>query len=182
MSMRVIAGKYRHRPLDCPIDNPLIRPTKDRIREALFSILGPLDNKVFLDLYAGSGSIGIEAISRGSKKTYFVDHSKDALKLVKKNLETLKVNEEYEVLFLEDFIALENFKNQIVKFDIVFLDPPYEFGKYEELLSYIYNNDLLAPNGIIACESNREINTNELLDKTIKEYHYGEITLTVIRS
>lgn len=182
MGMRVIAGKYRHRPLIYPDSNPNIRPTKDRIREALFSILGPLDGKAFLDLYAGSGSIGIEAISRGAEKTYFVDHNKEALSYVKKNLESLKVDEKYEVFLIEDFVALESFKSRGVKFDIIFIDPPYELGKYEELISFIYNNDLLASNGVIATESNRKIDTNELLDKRIKEYHYGEITLTVIRS
>ena len=182
MGMRVIAGKYRHRPLIYPESNPSIRPTKDRIREALFSILGPLEDKVFLDLYAGSGSIGIEAISRGSKKTYFVDHSKEALNFVKKNIESLKIDEEYEVLFMDDFVALEHLKNKGVKFDVIFIDPPYELGKYEELLSYIYNNDLVNPRSVIAMESNHKIDTNQLLDKTIKEYHYGEITLTIIRS
>ena len=182
MGMRVIAGKYRHRPLVYPDSNPNIRPTKDRIREALFSILGPLDNKVFLDLYAGSGSIGIEAISRGAKKTYFVDHDKDAINYVKKNLASLNIEEEYEVLLLDDFKALESFKDKGIKFDIIFIDPPYELGKYEELISYIYNNDLVNSKAIIATESNRKIDINQLLDKTIKEYHYGEITLTVIRS
>ena len=182
MGMRVIAGKYRHRPLVYPDSNPNIRPTKDRIREALFSILGPLDNKVFLDLYAGSGSIGIEAISRGAKKTYFVDHDKDAINYVKKNLASLNIEEEYEVLLLDDFKALESFKDKGIKFNIIFIDPPYELSKYEELISYIYNNDLVNSKAIIATESNRKIDINQLLDKTIKEYHYGEITLTVIRS
>ena len=182
MGMRVIAGKYRHRPLVYPDSNPNIRPTKDRIREALFSILGPLDNKVFLDLYAGSGSIGVESISRGAKKAYFVDHNKEAINYVKKNLTSLNVEEEYEVLLLDDFQALESFKDKGLKFDVIFIDPPYELGKYEELISYIYNNDLVNSKAIIATESNRKIDTNQLLDKTIKEYHYGEITLTVIRS
>ncbi len=182
MGMRVIAGKYRHRPLAYPDSNTSIRPTKDRIREALFSILGPLDNKVFLDLYAGSGSIGVESISRGAKKTYFVDHDKEAINYVKKNLTSLNVEEEYEVLLLDDFQALESFEDKGLKFDVIFIDPPYELGKYEELISYIYNNDLVNSKAIIATESNRKIDTNQLLDKTIKEYHYGEITLTVIRS
>ena len=182
MGMRVIAGKYRHRPLVYPDSNPDIRPTKDRIREALFSILGPLDNKVFLDLYAGSGSIGIEAISRGAKKTYFVDQSKEALSYVKENVKSLKIEEEYEIILSKDFDALESFKNKGLKFDVVFLDPPYEKGQYEEILSYIYNNDLVSPEAIIVTESNRLINTNQLLDKKIKEYHYGEIYLAIIRS
>lgn len=179
--MRVIAGKYRHRPLLYPDSNPNIRPTKDRIREALFSIIGPLDNKIFLDLYSGSGSIGIEAISRGAKKTYFVDYSPEAISYVKKNVNQLKIEEEYEIKHCKDFDALEMFKNDNVKFDVIYIDPPYELGEYEKLISYIYNNDLVNSTSIVILESNRKINTNELLDKLIKEYHYGEIILTVIR-
>ena len=182
MSMRVIGGQYRHRKLTYPEDNRNnIRPTKDRIREAFFSIVGDLSNKTFLDLYAGCGSMGIEAISRGAGKAYFVDNNKESVNYVKSNLKSLGINN-YELLFTDDFSALEKFKDDGVKFDVIYLDPPYELGRYEDILSYIYSNNLLNDFGVVACESNRPIQINPLWNQTIKEYHYGEITVLVLRN
>lgn len=181
MPMRVIGGIYRHRKLTYPEDNKNIRPTKDRIREAFFSIVGDLDRKTFLDLYAGCGSMGIEAISRGAAKSYFVDNNKESINYVKDNLESLDISN-YELLYTDDFKALEKFKNEGIKFDVVYLDPPYEKGKYEDILSYIYSNNLLNHNAIVTCETNREIIINPLWNQTIKEYHYGEITVVVLRN
>ena len=181
MPMRVIGGEYKRRKLVYPENNKSIRPTKDRIREAFFSIVGDLDNKTFLDLYAGCGSMGIEAISRGADKSYFVDNNKESINYVKKNLESLNISN-YEVLFMDDAKALEKFKNSGLSFDVIYLDPPYEFGKYEDILSYIYSNNLVKPNGVVACETNRDININPLWNQTIKEYHYGEIRVVTLRN
>ena len=181
MPMRVIGGLYRHRKLVYPESNKNIRPTKDRIREALFSILGDLENKAFLDLYAGSGSIGIEAISRGASKTYFVDIDKVALGYVKENVSSLDISSQSDIYNLSDVEALELFVKEQISFDVIYLDPPYNKGKYEDILSYIYSNKLIKPNGIIACESNRIIEINPLWNVKTKEYHYGEILLTVLK-
>ncbi len=180
MSMRIIAGTYRHRLLKYPENNPNIRPTKDRIREAFFSSLGDIEGKSFLDLYAGSGAMGIEAISRGASKSYFVDNNLEAIKYVKENLSTLKI-ENAEVLIMDDMVALEMFKKDNIKFDIIFLDPPYESGRYLEVIEFIYNNDLLVKCGVLAFESKHKIPLNPLWYNKIKEYHYGEITVTVLR-
>lgn len=177
MPMRVIAGEYRHRKLVYPESNKNIRPTKDRIREAFFSIIGDINNKTFLDLYAGSGSMGIEAISRGVKKSTFVDISKEALKYVKENISSLKIEEYSEVFNLKDFDALEKFKLENRQFDVIYLDPPYEKGQYEEILSFIFLNNLISNKGIVAAEINRAITINPSWNKKIKEYHYGEISL-----
>ena len=182
MPMRVIGGLYRHRKLIYPEDNKNIRPTKDRIREAFFSIIGDLDNKTFLDLYAGCGSMGIEAISRGVSKSYFVDNNRESLKYVYENLASLNITEQADVRFEDDLEALMYFANHNMKFDVIYLDPPYEKGKYEDILSFIYKNDLVSKNGIVVCESNRPITINNLWNQTIKEYHYGEIILTVLRN
>ena len=180
MPMRVIAGIYRHRHLVYPDNDPGIRPTKDRIREAFFSSLGDITDKVFLDLCSGSGSMGIEAISRGASFAYFVDNSQKALSYVKENIKTLKITNS-AIIFKDYLEALEYFHEQRVKFDIIYFDPPYELGKYEEVLSYIYNNEILNKGGIFAFESNREVNINPLWHSKKKEYHYGEITVTVLR-
>ena len=140
MPMRVIAGIYRHRPLKYPENNPDIRPTKDRIREAFFSSLGDISNKSFLDLYAGCGSMGIEAISRGASKSIFVDNNLQSISFVKDNLRYLGIDN-YEILIMDDIKALEHFKDTNTDFDIIYLDPPYEKGKYEDILSYIYKSN-----------------------------------------
>ena len=181
MPMRVIGGQYRHRKLSYPEDNKNIRPTKDRIREAFFSAVGDLSNKNFLDLYAGSGSMGIEAISRGASKAYFVDNNKISIGFVNDNLKSLNITN-FELFYTDDLTALKQFKESGLKFDLIYLDPPYEFGKYEDILSYIYSNDLVNDNGIVACETNRTIEINPLWNQTIKEYHYGEITVVVLRN
>lgn len=177
MGMRVIGGELRHRKLVYPESNPDIRPTKDRIREAFFSIVGNIENKTFLDLYAGSGSMGIEAISRGASKSVFVDISKEALKYVKENISTLQLESRSEVYNLEDLKALELFLQKSYKFDVVYLDPPYEKGKYEEVLSYIFSNKLINKYGLVAVEINRPLNIDPNWNKKIKEYHYGDIRL-----
>ena len=181
MPMRVIGGFYRHRPLKYPENDPDIRPTKDRIREAFFSAVGDLTNKTFLDLYAGCGAMGIEAISRGASKAYFVDNNLKSVKFIKENISTLKI-ENYELLIMDDLKALEDFKNRGLVFDVIYIDPPYEKGQYEEVLSYIYNNNLIKNNGIVAFEANRNVEINPHWSNKIKEYHYGEITVTTLRN
>lgn len=181
MPMRVIGGIYRHRKLEFPDNNKDIRPTKDRIREAFFSAIGDLSNKTFLDLYAGCGSIGIEALSRGADKCIFADNNKVSINYVKSNLDSLNI-ENAEVYLISDFDALEQFKNRKIQFDVIYLDPPYEKGEYENILSYIYRFNLIKPNGIVACETNRAIEINPLWNQTIKEYHYGEITVVTLRN
>ena len=180
MGMRVIAGIYRHRILVGPTDDPEIRPTKDRIREAFFSSLGDISGKTFLDLYAGSGSMGIEAISRGASKSTFVDKNDKAIHYVNENLKSLKI-ENAEVLKITDIQALALFNDRKRQFDIIYIDPPYESGQYEEVISYIFEHNLLSNNGILAFESKRQVTLNPLWYNIIKEYHYGEISVTVLR-
>jgi len=181
MPMRVISGTYRHRKLDYPENNPSIRPTKDRIREAFFSSLGDITNKTFLDLYAGSGSIGIESISRGANKAIFVDYDAEAISYIKKNISSLKIEDKCEVIKSSDLDALKSFTYSQKKFDIIYLDPPYESNCYDEALRYIFEGDILNEKGIVAIESNRHIDINPLWNVTIREYHYGEIQVVVLR-
>lgn len=182
MPMRVIGGIYKHRKLVYPESNPLIRPTKDRIREALFSILGDLENKLFLDLYAGCGSIGIEAISRGAKKSYFVDKNKESIKYIKENINALKIADQAEVLNITDEAALYLFKEKNMQFDVIYLDPPYKEGNYIDTISYILNNNLISEEGIIISEVDHELNIIPSINQIVKKYHYGKIDLIVLRN
>ena len=122
--------------------------------------------------------MGLEAISRGARKVTFVDHNINAIKCVNENIKLLDIKEDYEILKLEDENALSSFKTNNVKFDIIFLDPPYKDGKYEEIITYILNNDLLNPYGIIIAESNRNLLIEHGSITRIKQYKYGEIQVT----
>lgn len=179
--MRVVGGIYRHRLLEWPDDFQHIRPTKDRIREAIFNVLGDLTNYVALDLYAGSGAMGIEALSRNAKKAYFVDINNVALKTVKKNIETLKVpKENYEIVPIMDMKAIEKFGNENTKFDIVFIDPPYKEGKYQEVMNELLNKNVLNENAIIIFEADRPILIEENCYQRRRDYKYGEINVTIL--
>ena len=180
MPMRVIAGEYRHRKLEYPENNPSIRPTKDRIREAFFSSLGDISGKSFLDLYAGCGSIGIEAISRGAQYATLVDNSDESIKYVRKNVNNLNIKN-IEIIKAFDEVALAKFKNESRQFDIVYLDPPYESDRYEIALAALFDNGLLRENAIVALETKRDVEINPLWNVKIKEYHYGEIKVVVLR-
>lgn len=180
MPMRVIAGEYRHRKLEYPEDNKDIRPTKDRIKEAFFSSLGDISGKSFLDLYAGCGSIGIEAISRGAKYATLVDNNDISLSYIRKNINSLKI-ENAEVIKAYDEVALSKFANQGRTFDIVYLDPPYESDRYEVALNALFEKNLLSENAIVALETKRDVEINPLWNVKIKEYHYGEIKVVVLR-
>lgn len=177
--MRIVAGKYRHREIIYPDDSLHIRPTKDRIREALFSALGPLDNLLVLDLYSGSGAMGIEAISRGANKCIFVDNNKTAYHVTKENINNLGITN-YELLFMNDFDALEKLKNNNVSFDLVILDPPYKSETYIEVISFLINNKMMKESARIVTECNHSLDFSSLSIKKIKEYHYGEININIL--
>lgn len=120
--MRIIAGELKGRKLQS-IDTKLIRPTSDMVREALFSILGNMvvDSR-FLDLFAGSGGVGIEAYSRGAKEVVFVDSAMESIRVLKKNLEITKIINETEVIHNDYSIAIDRLSNQGKEFDIVFIE------------------------------------------------------------
>ena len=175
--MRIVGGKYRHRIIIYPDDATHTRPTKDRVREAIFSAIGDISNARVLDLYAGSGAMGIEALSRGASHCTFVDISPIAIKTIKENLNNLKIdNKEFEVIKNKDINAIESFKN---KFDLIILDPPYEEGQYELIVNLLKEKDLLNEHAIIVMEANRSIKLENIDYIKNKEYHYGEINVFI---
>ena len=177
--MRVVGGIYKRRLITYPDDAEHIRPTKDRIREAIFSALGDLSDYKGLDLYSGSGAMGIEGLSRGCSFMTFVDNNKLAIDTTKKNINSLGIINA-EIIFKNDFDALEIFNKENRVFDIVFLDPPYKMGKYEELVSYFLNNNLISNNGIIVMESDRDIELDESLFREVRHYKYGPIKVVIM--
>lgn len=151
--MRVIAGKFKGRKLT-GLKGRQIRPTSDRIREALFSILSErIENAVVLDLFAGTGALGIEALSRGAAKAFFIDKSKQAFDIIEKNIELLEIKKGAEI-FLHDAYFIRNLKTIVnQKFDLIFMDPPYDKG----ILNHMFGNvDLLSimdDNSVIITEN-----------------------------
>ena len=168
--MRVISGKYKGKNL-IGFDIDGTRPTMDRVKESLFaSIQNKIKNSVVLDLFAGSGSLGIEAISNGANEVYFIDNNIELINIIKKN--TIGINENIHVMKSDYKNALDIFKNSNIKFDIIFLDPPYKLNLINDCLEKIVEYNLLNENGIIVCEYETEIIENNTL-KLIKDKKYG---------
>src|SRR6478672_10047385 len=143
-TMRVIAGKYKSRRLEAP-SGLQTRPTSDRLRETLFNVVAPrVAGSVWLDLFAGSGAIGIEALSRGARSVYFVEAAGAAARTIRKNLHTLGINEGAEVIERDAAVALRMLDSQAVACNFVFLDPPYrKMGDYEQVLGFLSQSRLL---------------------------------------
>ena len=178
--MRIVGGKYRHRIIVYPDDASHTRPTKDRVREAIFSAIGDITNARVLDLYAGSGAMGIEALSRGATHAVFVDISPIAIKTIKENIANLKIdNNEYEVIENKDVSAIEYLKEKGQPFDLIILDPPYEEGQYEVVVAKLNEAHLISENAIIVMEANRSIKLENIEYQRNKEYHYGEIMVFI---
>ena len=178
--MRIVGGKYRHRIIIYPDDASHTRPTKDRVREAIFSALGDISNACVLDLYAGSGAMGIEALSRGASHCTFVDISPIAIKVIKENLSNLKIaDNEYEIIKNRDVNALDYLKQNAKQFDLIILDPPYEEGQYEAIIDKMNNDGLISKNAVIVMEANRPIKLENIDYQKNKEYHYGEIMVFI---
>ena len=173
--MRVITGSARGRRLKTP-ENYDIRPTTDNVKEALFNILQfDIEGRRVLDLFAGTGQLGIECLSRGSREAVFVDESRDAVKIIRDNLKTCgftaPVLQQNSLAFLET----------CGKFDIIFIDPPYDADLYGKVLNLINSVDILSDGGIIICEARKE---KELPDMTapyakLKERCYGKVKLCI---
>ena len=170
--MRVISGKYKGRVLDGFNINGT-RPTMDRVKESMFAMIqNYIKDKVVLDLFAGSGSLGIEALSNGAKICYFVDNNKIAIDIIKKNTNGI----DNKVIIKKDcFIALKEFD---IKFDVILLDPPYHDNLINKVLLQIKKYNLLNENGIIVCEVEEDIKTDYQI---IKEKKYGSKKVIILK-
>lgn len=178
--MRVITGKARGVALKTP-DGILTRPTADRVKEALFSIIQfDIPGAKVLDLFGGTGQLGIEALSRDAASAVFVDEREDACKLIKENLKRTQLEKNAKVV-RSDYLAFLNSCRD--KFDIIFLDPPYAEIFLENSLKRITEIDILQSGGIIVCE--RPLGKELFCDlpgySRSKDYKYGKTLLTLYR-
>lgn len=171
--MRVITGSARGRRLKGPEDYD-IRPTTDNVKEAVFNILQfDVEGRRVLDLFAGTGQLGIEALSRGAASAVFTDRDRRAVQIVKDNLKTCGLTG--TVLCTDALTYLKG----AGKFDLVFIDPPYDSGLYDEALSTINSVDILSEGGIIIVEARRETPLPDMSApyRKGKEYRYGRVKI-----
>jgi 16S rRNA (guanine(966)-N(2))-methyltransferase RsmD len=187
--MRVIAGKYRSRPLRS-LRGTDIRPTADRLRETLFNVLTAgnphaLAGTVWLDLYAGTGAVGIEAISRGAGMVYFVESSSPAVELVQQNLRSLGVHAGFEVLKQDVERALRRLESDGVVADFVFLDPPYRMEEaYRQALGWLAHSKLLTPRTTVIAEHQKRFDPGEVFFSLhrYRKLHQGDAALSFYRA
>ncbi len=177
--MRVTAGKYKGRVL---IENKFehIRPTADMVKQAIFNKLAfSLQEAKVLDLFCGTGALGIEAISRGAKEVVFADNDYRSINLTKENLKKLNITNGYKVIKSSYEKTLFNLKGE--KFDIIILDPPYKSGVYEDAIKKIAEYKLLSDDGIIVCEHEQKDNFDYSPFEIIDEKRYGIKKVTYLK-
>lgn len=176
--MRVISGKYKGKNL-IGFDIDGTRPTMDRVKESLFGMIqNNIKDSIVLDLFAGSGSLGIEAISNGALKCYFVDNNIELINIIKKNV--VNISEGINIIKNDYKGALIDLKNKGLKFDIIFLDPPYKMNLINDCLNKISEYKLLNENGIIVCEYENEVISTDSFE-LIKEKKYGTKNIRIYK-
>lgn len=176
--MRIVAGDFKGRKLETPLNND-IRPTSEKVKEALFSsISGNLYNAVCVDLFAGTGNLGLEALSRGASKCYFGDNSRVSIDLVRRNVAHCKADE-WSVICFGDYEKVLNKIHEPV--DIFFIDPPYKQGLYEHCFELIRDLELLNEEGIIVAEhATEDVFPDEMAGFVkIKDRKYGSMTFSI---
>jgi len=186
--MRVIAGKYRSRQLRS-LPGLDIRPTADRLRETLFNVLtarnpAALEGTVWLDLFAGTGAVGIEALSRGASMVHFVESSARAAELIKQNLASLGIKAGFQILKQESIRALRALESSGVVVDFIFLDPPYDIEEaYRQTLETLSKSRLLKPESIVIVEHQKKFHPGEAFEslRRYRKLQQGDAALSFYR-
>lgn len=181
--MRIIAGSCRGRSLVTPKTRQ-IRPTTDRVKQVIFDSLGvPFDFPAALDLFAGTGSLGFEAISRGSESVIFVEKARPALEIIKKNAQNLQFQNQCKILPFDVFKALKQLSDLEEKFSLIFADPPYQKMLAAKIIDAIDREQLLLPGGIAIIEhSAKDTPNTDFLEnlQIVKTKSLGETSFSLI--
>jgi 16S rRNA (guanine(966)-N(2))-methyltransferase RsmD len=178
--MRIIAGTLKGRKLSAPSGLGL-RPTSDKVKESLFNILsGQIEGAAFLDLYAGTGSVGMDALSRGAQNVVFVENNMRHLQYLKKNLSSCSFEGKAEIFAVAASDFLKKVRRSTRLFDIIFIDPPYESGEVEKILPMLQEGDMMTDQGMVIIE---HFHKKALPEKSgnlflLKKYKYGETVLS----
>lgn len=181
-TMRIIAGRCRGLKLST-LPGLHTRPTADRVKEAVFSSLqADLPGAVMLDLFAGSGSIGLEALSRGAKEVYFIENDQAAYKVIQKNITMTPFAAQCHIVLSDAINALKELSERVI-FDMIYIDPPYHSDLYEPVLKMLETQDILADQGIIVLESAKS-SSFSINDKVFLQYKtkiYGDACITYLK-
>ncbi|WP_040204794.1 16S rRNA (guanine(966)-N(2))-methyltransferase RsmD [Neobacillus jeddahensis] len=179
--MRVVSGICKGRPLKAVPGNTT-RPTTDKVKEALFNMIGPyFDGGIGLDLFAGSGGLGLEALSRGLEKVIFIDRESKAIHVIQENIKACKFEETSEVYRNDADRALKALIKRGICFDYIFLDPPYKKQQLISLMEKMDQQDLVNADGIVVCEHSFDVELPHSIGRfnRIKHEKYGIIAVTI---
>jgi 16S rRNA (guanine966-N2)-methyltransferase len=179
--VRVVSGICKGRPLKAVPGNTT-RPTTDKVKEALFNMIGPyFDGGIGLDLFAGSGGLGLEALSRGLDKVIFIDREAKAIQVIHENIKACKFEEKTEVFRNDAERALKALIKRGIDFDYIFLDPPYKKHQLVSLMETMDKQDLVKANGIVVCEHSFDVELPQVVGRftQIKHEKYGIIAVTI---
>ena len=180
--MRIIGGALKSRKIQFP-KNRLTRPMTDRSKETIFNVLGEfVEGKRVLDLYAGSGSLGLESLSRGAEEVHFVDRADWAISVIKKNLELLDLNARSKVIQIDVLRTLEKFKKMGVFFDLIFVDPPFQQGLVKKTLIKLDQSGIVSPFGQVVVGHIRQEELPETLEniRVMKTKIVGQACLSFL--
>lgn len=183
MNLRVISGSFKGLGLKA-VPGTDTRPTTDKVKEAIFNIIGPyFDGGICLDLFAGSGGLGIEALSRGMDKAIFVDRDGKAVKTVRENIARCSAENRCEIYRNDAIRALKALKKREAAFDCIFLDPPYKQQNLVSILNIIDAWKLLADDGVVVCEHSADVSLPEKVGglSCIKTATYGTTTISIYK-
>ena len=160
--MRIISGEYRGLTIKT-LKGGKLRPTSEQLRGTLFDVLGPqVENSAFLDAYAGSGAVGLEALSRGAREVVFIEHHRPAVELIRKNLAALNITSGFRLMTCAVLTGLERLADEEARFEFIFLDPPYDaVREYHHALRQLGRVDLLLPASLVIAEHSRRVALEE---------------------
>lgn len=182
--MRIISGTNKGMKLYAP-EGMSVRPTSDKIKEAIFNMLGYIDEEsVVLDLFAGSGGVGIEFIARGARQCFFVDASHKSLSFVKKNLKLCKFTEKSKIILSDYEKAIDNLSKENLKFDYIFADPPYALNCGSNIADKVFEKNLLKQDGTLIIETDKDEKVIENLKAEkikYKEKIYGRTRISIMK-
>ncbi len=182
--MRIISGTNKGMKLYAP-EGDKVRPTSDKIKEAIFNIIGPInEDAAVLELFAGSGSIGIEFLARGAKHCTFVDASHKSLNYVKKNLDLCRFNNKAKIILSDYEKAIINLSKNNEEFDFIFADPPYALNLSNNIYNIIFEYNILKTGGMLIIETDKSEKTIDNINTNMVEYKekiYGRTRISLIR-
>lgn len=177
-SLQIIGGTKKGKKIFVP---PAIRPSKNILRKALFDIINiDIKDSIFLDLFAGSGAIGIEALSRGAKLVFFVDNDTSSITTLTKNILACNFNDRATILNQNWEDGIKSFSHQKMRFNYIFLDPPYEFPSIKKLFNILISSNIVTTCGRVFYERSSKKNEIDNMSVKLKEHRYGKSSIVEI--